>query len=194
MRTNLWRTPAAGMAQRSWLAPAVALGWLVLVVGCGQEQSQNARAPTVQTGVTQVATPAVAGGSPTAAGSIQIAQVTVNNTDAVIFLQNVGAGGSGSTASVDISGWKLEVGTTTVTLPAATRIAPGTTLGVHAGPPTPASPSASPSAVAVASPGSQQSVELGADGAALRAALQPGVQVLLVNSRGEVVSQGAVPR
>jgi hypothetical protein len=166
--------------------PAVAGGCLVLVVGCGQQQSQTARAPTVQTGVTQVATPAVPGGSPTLAGPIQIAQVSVNAADAVIYLQNVGAGGSGSTASVDISGWKLEVGTTTVTLPAGTRIAAGTTLAVHAGPQVQSSPSASPGAAAVASPASQQSLDLGAEGATLCSALQPGAQVLLVNARGPV--------
>jgi hypothetical protein len=195
MRRSISGSPSGGSLNRgrSWLALAIGLEWLALVVGCGQQASQTARAPTVQTGVTQVATPAVPGGSPTLAGPIQIAQVTVNSTDAVVFLQNVGAGGSGSTASVDISGWKLEVGTTTVTIPAGTRVAPGTTLGVHAGPPVQTNPSTAGSAAAVATPPSEQSVDLGPDGASLRSALRPGAQVLLVNARGEIMSLGTAP-
>lgn len=47
----------------------------------------------MQTGVTQVATPASLSGSPTLAGPVQISQVAVSGADAVIFLQNVFLGG-----------------------------------------------------------------------------------------------------
>ncbi len=170
---------------------AVVLGSLIPLAGCGQGQSTTAA--TVQTGVTQVAPPASLSGSPTLAGPVQISQVAVSGADAVIFLQNVGAGGSGSMAAVDISNWKIEVGSTVVTLPEGTKLTPGTTLGVHAGPAAGvASPGASPSA-GVAGPSTQQNVFLGGQGAGLRQALQSGAQVRLVNGRGEAVSQGVVP-
>jgi hypothetical protein len=148
--------------------------------------------PTVQAGATAFATPYIPGGAASLAGPVQIAQVTATNPDAVIFIQNVGAGGSGSTASADLSGWKVEVGSTTVTLPSDTRIPPGATLAIHtgAGDQTPASAATSGP---VATPGTNQTIYLGPSGSALNQAMQPGAQVLLVDSRGTIVSQGIVP-
>ena len=183
-----------GPMQFRWsrlLGIVVLSGLTGIMAGCGNE-SQGGRQPTVETGATQIATPYIPGNQPSLAGPVQIAQVTVDSPDSVVFIQNVGAGGSGSTASEDVSGWKLEAGSTTVTLPEATRLPPGSTLAVHTGvgsqTPVPAT-----TAVSVSTPQSTSTLYLGPSGEALSQALQPGATVLLVDSRGTVVSQGVVP-
>ena len=173
----------------------VALAPLVLLAACSGNQG-SVQAPTVAVGATPSGSPQVPGGSPSLASPVQIADVEVGPNDAFILLQNVGAGGSSRTASVSLAGWKLEVGSTTVTLPTSLSIAPGSSLAIHTGPAaSSASPAPSPAAspVSVPSPGPRQDLEL-EQGQALRDALQPGARVFLVDDRNTIVSQGVVPQ
>ena len=177
------------------MAASVAVASLVLLAGCGGNQA-SVQAPTVVVGATQSGSPQVPGGSPTLASPIQIGDVEVGPNDAFVLLQNVGAGGSSRTASVSLDGWKLEVGSTTVTLPSSLSLAPGASLAVHTGPASSlagAAPSPAASPVSVPSPGPRQDLTL-EQGQALRAALQPGARVFLVDDRNTIVSQGVVPQ
>jgi hypothetical protein len=173
----------------------------VLLVACSQPSSAPLT-PVVQTGAT--ASPRAISASPVPSSPIQFTQVQVTPADAVIELQNTG--GPSQASTVDVSGWALQVGSTRVELPAGTRVQPGQTLRVHAGPPPGLSPSplpvpsgaASPVAAAspLASPSAVAAVEvfLGPSGAALRDALQPGAQIDLVDTKNVLQSQYTLPR
>lgn len=114
------------------------------------------------------------GASPGASGStdIRLTGVQPSATDTTFSLQN-----SGSTA-VDVSGWRLRVGSNTAMLPANTRLGPGETLTIHTATGT----------------SSGRDVYLGASAATLMSGLQPGASVALLDAQDRVVSEITLPR
>ena len=116
------------------------------------------------------AAPAV--GTAVAASPVRIVGAQLNPVDTTLSVQNAGS------AEVDMSGWRLRVGSTTATLPANTRVAPGGTITLHTGSGT--------------STGSD--VYLGQDAMALLSGLQPGASVSLVDGQGQVISEFVLPQ
>jgi hypothetical protein len=125
-------------------------------------------------------------------------------------LELTNTGGSNTPAAIDLDGWAIQVGSTRVVLPTGTRLAPRESLLLHAGP-TPGSapsPLPVPSASAAASPAPRPAaspsaiagqtvndVYLGpSDGPVLRQALQPGVDVDLVDDKNTLRSRFTLPR
>jgi hypothetical protein len=112
--------------------------------------------------------------------------VQVFPQDALVVLQNTG--GPNQPTTIDVQGYRLQVGSVTVTLPSA-KVAPGQNLGIHAGP----APNVTPSPGTAVSPvpANQPNAEmyLGPAGAALRDALKPGAAVQLIDPKGIILSQ-----
>ena len=133
-------------------------------------------ATAVAAAASPAATAAAAAASPIAtalaSSPVRITGGQLSPTDTTIRVENAG------TAAVDMSGWRLRVGTATATMPANTRVAPGQTITIH---------------TASGTSGGQD-VYLGAEAAALLSGLQPGASVQLVDAQGTVVSEFAVPR
>ena len=154
--------------------------------------------PTVQAAATQVATaakPAVspaataaaaaaspaataaAAASPaaatvTAASPVKIAGAQLGPADTTISLQNA------SGAAVDLSGWKLRVGSATAALPGNARVAAGETATIHT----------------ASGTSSGRDIYLGQEATALMSGLAPGANIALLDASGNVVSEFALPR
>jgi pyruvate kinase len=103
---------------------------------------------------------------------VRITSAQISATDTTLGVQNNGSG------AVDLSGWRLRVGTATATLPANSRVAPGETVTIH---------------TASGTSGGRD-IYIGADAAALISALQPGASVALVDAQGATVSEFVLPR
>ena len=95
----------------------------------------------------------------------------VQPTDVTITLQNAGS------AAADLTGWRLQVGNSTATLPSGTRVAPGDTITVHT----------------AGGTNTARDVYLGQQAAALITGLQPGARIALVDDRGTAVSEFVLP-
>jgi lamin tail-like protein len=127
-----------------------------------------------------VATQAAAAASPVAtqaaaaaaASPVRITGGQLSPTDTTITIQNAG------TQAVDMSGWRMRVGTVTAALPANTRLGPTETLTVHT----------------ASGTSTGRDVYLGQEAAALLGALQPGAGVALLDAQGNVVSEFTLPR
>ena len=183
-------------------ARSLAAAALLLVAGCTSVSTNSPpgtrapSAPTIQAAASPAASPAVPGVSPSAASPIQISNVRVTPSDAAISLQNV-SGATIGTPPINLGGWKLQVGSVSVTLQAGVQIGPGQEVIVHTGP----APGASPSPfvgtqvpAAGQNPAVVRDVYLGPQADQLRQALQPGAQVVLIDPRSTSVSQFTVPR
>jgi hypothetical protein len=138
----------------------------------------------------------VPGQSPSAASPIQIADIQLLPNEAVIRLQHTGAGAA--SAPISLNGWKLQVGSASVDLPSDLTLAPRQTVAIHTGSRPTGSPAAaaSPAPSASSTPGSVGGVDvyLGTPGESVRAAMQPGAQVQLIDNRNVVVSPATVPQ
>jgi hypothetical protein len=195
---------------RPTLAGGASLVLLASVVACNNQgtTAPPVLAPTVQAAPSSTALSLVPAASPSLSSPIQIADVSVTPSDAIIQIQHVSGGPSD--APVDLSNWNIRVGNVSVTLPVGdTHLQPGDTLLVHAGPAgqtnLSASPGAgptatlaptltgSPSPVLVPVGSTRHDIYLGQQGEPLRAAMQPGTQVQLIDTRNTVVSQSVVP-
>src|SRR4051812_41201986 len=112
--------------------------------------------------------------SPAALGPapVRIADASLADATPWVSLQNTGPG------SVDVGGWKLQVGNQAVSLPEDTEIDAGATLTLHAGD----------------GADTDREVYLGSAGNALVSAAQPGALVRLTDDAGQVVAQTTVPR
>jgi hypothetical protein len=179
---------------------------LLILVSCAPSGTSRPETPVVQTSV--ASSPAAISASPAPSSPVQIVQVQITATDAVLELTNTG--GSNTAAPIDLDGWSIQVGSTRVVLPASTRLAPGRSLLLHAGPATGSAPSPLPvpSASASASPAPRPSASPSAvagqavadiflgptDGPVLRQALQPGVDVDLVDDKNTLRSRFTLPR
>lgn len=98
-----------------------------------------------------------------AAGQVRIMQS--------IALQNP------TTVPIDLSGWRLRIGDTSVTLPSGARAAPGETVVIHFG----------------QGETRGNDVYLGAQAQELASELRPGSRVVLENPQGTVVTEMALP-
>ncbi len=125
-------------------------------------------APPVQALATQVA-PAVA--SAVALSPVQVVNAQVGTTDSTITLRNAGM------SSVDLSGWTLRAGSTSVRVPGSPTVPPGGTITLHTGQAT----------------STAGEVYLGQEGQMLAQALLPGATVLLVDPSGAIASQFMIP-
>jgi hypothetical protein len=115
----------------------------------------------------------VAAASPAAASvPVQISGLQLSPTDPTLTLRNTGS------SPVDLTGWRLEVGSTMVSLPSSAQIGAGGSLTVHL----------------TTGTSSSTDIYLGQVGSALIGSLQPGAKVALTNPQGGVVSEYTVPR
>jgi hypothetical protein len=178
------QTPATQVATSS---PAATVGAAASPVAAAASPAATQAAAAASPVATQiaaaaspVATQAAAAASPVAtqaaaaaaASPVRITGGQLSPTDTTITIQNAG------TQAVDMSGWRMRVGTATAALPANTRVGPGETLTVHTAGGTSAG----------------RDVYLGQEAAALLGGLQPGAGVALLDAQGNVVSEFVLPR
>jgi hypothetical protein len=78
---------------------------------------------------------------------------------------------------VDLTGWKLQVGSATVTLPSSARAAPNESVTIHTG----------------AGTSAGQDIYLGQDAATLVGGLRPGATIALIDVQGTSVAQFTLP-
>lgn len=106
-----------------------------------------------------------------ATAPVRILGAQLNPTDPTLTIQNM------SGQAVDLTGWRLKVGGSAVSMPSATRVGPNDTLTVH-----------------VASGASSgKDVYLGNEATMIAAALKPGAKVSLENQTGATVTEFALP-
>jgi hypothetical protein len=136
------------------------------------QAAATAAAPTVQAMATQAArqaAPVLA--TADAATPVRIIDARMAPGDATLTLQNASA------QMVDLTGWVLDVGGTTIRLPANTQVGPGMSVTLHT----------------ASGTSSGSNIYLGQDGQALAAALKPGVRVALTNPAGAPITAFTVP-
>ena len=102
---------------------------------------------------------------------VRVTGFQLNPLDPTLTLQNT------STGVISMAGWKLRVGTTTVTLPLNASVAPNQNITLHLGNGT----------------SSANDVYLGPDGLTLVTALRPGARVAVENAQGTAVTEFALP-
>jgi competence protein ComEC len=107
----------------------------------------------------------------TAVSPVRITNVQLSPTDTTITVQNV------SSTAVDLIGWKLQVGSATVTLPSGARAGPNESVTIHTGTGTSAG----------------QDIYLGQDAATLVGGLRPGATIALIDVQGTSVAQFMLP-
>jgi hypothetical protein len=136
------------------------------------QAAATAAAPTVQAVATQAARQAAPIVATVDAGApVRIVDARMTPGDATLTLQNA------TTQMVDLTGWVLDVGGTSLRLPANTQVGPGMSVTIHTGPGT----------------SSGSNVYLGQEGQKLADALKPGVRVALTNPAGAPVTAFTVP-
>jgi hypothetical protein len=175
--------PAASPAAATAVAVASPLATQVAAASPAAATVAVAASPAVATVVT-AASPAVgtvvAAASPaaapavtaaTAASPVRITSVQLSPTDTTITVQNV------SNAAVDLTGWKLQVGSATAALPSGARVAPNASVVIHTG----------------AGTSAGQEIYLGQDAATLVGGLRPGATLALIDAQGTSVAQFTLP-
>jgi len=162
---------------------------LLLLVACGPSGGTGSSTPVVQTNVTS--SPAAIGASPSPSSAIQIVQVQINPTDAILELHNTG--GPNAATTIDLNNWAVQVETTRVVLPTGSRIAPGQSLLVHTGPAPGSAPSPGASAVAGPSPSPASRPSPGPAASPSTASNQPPVEVYLGPTDGPILRQALQP-
>jgi competence protein ComEC len=125
-------------------------------------------APTLQALATQVA-PVSA--TVTSNAPVRISNVQSTSNDASMTVQN------SSNSAVDMSGWTLMVGTSTVSLPSGVNIPPGGTIILHTGSGT----------------NSASDVYLGSSASTLAQQVKPGARIVLQNPSGSPTTAFVVP-
>ena len=116
-----------------------------------------------------IPSPAIATAVPGA--PIRITNVRFGLPDSTIAIRNI----SGS--SVDLTGWKLSIGTASAPLPSGARLAADETLTIHTG----------------SGANTAGDVYLGPDAIALVPGLRPGATGALVDPRGDRVAEFSMP-
>ena len=125
-------------------------------------------APTVQAVSTQAA---AAVGTASASAPVQIAAIHLNTADTTVEIRDT------SSNPVDLTGWQLRAGSTTVPLTSGARVMPDQPLTVHTATGT----------------NTSGNVYLGQDVQALSQAVKPGDALELVNPQGVTVSRATIP-
>jgi hypothetical protein len=134
-------------------------------------------ASTVSAGASTVGTAAAgttgstAVGTAVAAAPVRILGAQLNPSDPTLTLQNTGG------QPVDMTGWKLRVGSSTVNMPANSKVGPNETVTIHVAPGT----------------STAKDVYLGAEAMTLATALRPGARVAIENQSGSTVTEFALP-
>jgi competence protein ComEC len=128
-----------------------------------------AAASPIATQVAAVASPIAA--QAVTSSPIRITGAQVSPADTTFTLQNSGS------LPVDLTGWRLRVGSSTAKLPDVT-VPPGGTVTVHT----------------ASGTNSARDIYLGQEAAALISGLQPGASVALLDAQGTPVSEFMLPR
>lgn len=128
------------------------------------QAAATSAAPTIQAAATQVAAPMSA--TISASAPIHITAVQSSQSDSTIALQNT------SPSVVDMSGWKLEVGSANVALPSGMSVSPGATVTLHTGTGT----------------STPTDVYLGSSAETISSNLKPGAQVVLQSPSGPMTA------
>jgi hypothetical protein len=79
--------------------------------------------------------------------------------------------------SIDLSGWKLRIGTQTVSLPSNARVGPNEVVTIHFGDGT----------------SKDNDIFLGPQAGSVTSALRPGAKVMLETPQGQTVTEFALP-
>jgi hypothetical protein len=169
------------------LATVVAAALLFVAAACSQPNDQPVGTPVIVPNPRATPRPAA-----TSAGPVQIAQVVIQPQDAIIVLNNTG--GPNQAATIDLQDWKLQVQTVSVILPAGVRIAPRQNLLIHTGPEPGLTPTPGTAVSPVPAGAPNADLYLGPSGAALREALQPGVELELLDPKEVIVSLYVLPQ
>jgi hypothetical protein len=93
--------------------------------------------------------------------------------DTTITVQNTGG------SAVDLTGWKLRVGTGSVTLPAAARVGPGEMLTIH---------------VTSGGASTGRDIYLGQEARPLLHSILPGANIAVLDGSNNVVAESTLPR
>jgi hypothetical protein len=155
-------TPMAGTTGAAGMATGTPMAGTTGAVATG----------TPMTGTTGT-TGAVATGTPMAgtAGSGAMAGVPQIRIMQSISLQNP------TPLSVDMSGWKLRIGSQTVSLPSNARVGPNEVVTIHFGEGT----------------SKENDIFLGSQAQQMTSALRPGARLMLENPQGQTVTEFALP-
>jgi hypothetical protein len=158
-------SPAMATAQAG-ASPAAA------TMQAGAAQAGATSASIVGTAVGSIPALASPSPSPAAQAPLRITDASLADATPWLSIQN------SSDEAVDVSGWRLQVGTASAELPDNAVVEPGGTLTLHAG----------------SGMSSEEEVYLGDAGMTLASAALPGAPVRLTNESGTVVSEVTVPR
>jgi hypothetical protein len=131
----------------------------------------SSASPAAKTSASPSASPKP-GASPVASNVIEIADATMADATPWITLRLADG------EPVIVSGWKLEVGTQSATVPGNAILNPGDTLTLRAGD----------------GLSSDREIFLGAESQAMALAAAPGARVRLIKPTGEVAAETTVPR
>lgn len=122
--------------------------------------------------VTQFSVVTGPGASPSPGlANLQITDLSLNPNDPSFTLTNTGS------TPVDMTGWKMRVGNTTVDFPGSAQVAPNEKVTVHL----------STGAT------TQQDIYIGREAAAVVSLLTPGADLAIQNQQGQTVARLAVP-
>jgi hypothetical protein len=171
----------------------VSLALALMLTACSAGSAVQPSTLVVQTNAAR--TPLAVSTSQSTGSPLQIAQVQIHQNDTTIQIQNTG--GSTPATPIDPSGWMLQVGTTSVSMPGATRLPPGQNLVIHARPAPNGSPAPEPTSTTLSStqtPIPTIDVYLGPEGAVLRDALTPGTTLQLLDPKTALVSEYTLPQ
>ena len=171
-------TTSAQVAATAIATVAVPIAETAVAVAAPIATEIATRAPAIVTtqvaaAETQVAAvvPTVAIASPIPGSPIRITDVQFGVLDTTITIQDI------SGAALDLTGWKLSVGTASATLPAGTKVDPNATLIIHTRIGT----------------NTARDVFLGAEALSLLPGLRPGAVGALLDRQGTRVGEFRLP-
>jgi hypothetical protein len=136
------------------------------------------RLGSIVTGLALMGLAGCAGGAPPSP-TVQSAATQVAGAASPVAAQVAPAASPRNTSSsaVSLSGWRLQVGTASVTLPSSASVGPGQTATIHL----------------AAGTNTATDIYLGDEARTLLSGLQPGARVALVNPQGQAVSEFSIP-
>ena len=130
-----------------------------------------AASPAVGT-VVAVASPVASPAAAVAAASpVRITGARLDLSDTTVTVQNV------TSSAVDLAGWRLRVGAATAALPSGSRVGPNEVITIHT----------------AAGTSTAQEIYLGQEATALIGGMRPGARVALVDAQGTVVGEFTLP-
>ena len=136
---------------------ALGAGALMVLAACAPGQAPAA--PTVGAAAATVAT------------GVRITDARLDPSDVTITVQNV------SGTAVDLTGWRLRVGSATAALPSSARVGPDESVTIHTAP----------------GATTARDIYLGQEASALVGGLRPGATVALVDPQGTAAAEFVLP-